>query len=195
MQLEMVVAGLTIDPVNNAPIVILREKDSDRVLPIWIGVIEASAIAFELEKVKLTRPMAHDLLKASIETLGGAVDRVVVVDLRENTYYAMVILSQQGKVMELDARPSDAIALALRTGAPILCESKVIEQAHAKKEAPEPQAAAAAAAAAEKPPPRPDEEEVDSGDGGPRPIVDDGTAPLSDVLERLGPEAFGKYKM
>lgn len=182
MQIEMVVAGLTIDPVNNAPIVILREKDTDRVLPIWIGVVEASAIAFELESVKLTRPMTHDLLRQSIQQLGGKVERVVIADLRDNTYYARVVLSQSGREIDLDARPSDAIALALRAQAPILCEDAVIIQAHARSEAT---------------PARPEgsEEEVDRGEHGPRPILDPGQQPASDLLENLEPDAFGKYKM
>jgi uncharacterized protein len=187
MQIEMVVAGLTIDPVNNAPIVILREKQSDRVLPIWIGVIEASAIAFELEKVKLSRPMAHDLLKSAVHKLGGKVERVAIVDLRDNTYYALVVLTQGERTMELDSRPSDAIALALRTGAPILCESRVIEMAHTKTDKPKPRAEEPAPAASAEP-------EVDRGADGPRPIVAR-SEPVDDLLERLEPEAFGKYKM
>jgi hypothetical protein len=189
MQIEMVVAGLTIDPANNAPVVILREKDSERVLPIWIGVIEASAIAFELEKVKLTRPMAHDLLKDAIRELGGTVERVVVADLRENTYYATVLLGYAGRTIALDARPSDAIALALRAAAPILCETAVIEKAQAQREA------AARSAAAEAAPSASEEDDVDRGENGPRPIVNAGTMSWSELLESLEPEAFGKYKM
>jgi uncharacterized protein len=191
MQVEMVVAGLTIDPVNNAPIVILREKQSDRVLPIWIGVIEASAIAFELEKVKLTRPMAHDLMKSAVQKLGGTVERVAVVDLRDNTYYAIVVLAQHGKTMELDARPSDAVALALRTGAPIFCESRVIEMAQARSEA----TAAAGGPGAQTITGPGSEDDVDKGEGGPRPIVAQGTESFRELLESLEPEAFGKYKM
>jgi len=189
----MVVAGLTIDPANNAPIVILREKDSERVLPIWIGVIEASAIAFELEKVKLTRPMAHDLLKEAIRELGGTVERVVVVDLRENTYYATVLLGYAGRTIALDARPSDAIALALRAAAPILCETAVIEKAQAQREAAARSAAAEAAPSA--PPSTSEEDDVDRGENGPRPIVNAGTMSWSELLESLEPAAFGKYKM
>lgn len=183
MQIEMVVAGLTIDPVSNAPIVILREKDSDRVLPIWIGVVEASAIAFELESIKLTRPMTHDLMRDTIQLLGGKVERIVIADLRDNTYFATVVLTQGRHTIDVDARPSDAIALALRTQAPILCEGAVITQAQAKHEAAESQAPAAS------------EEDVDRGENGPRPIIDTGDEPGRDLLESLDPEAFGKYKM
>ena len=192
MQIEMIVAGLTIDPVNNAPIVILREKSGARIVPIWIGAVEASAIAFELEEVKLARPMTHDLLKGTIESLGGQVERIAVVDLREGTYYAVVVLSQNGQTIEIDARPSDAIALALRTKAPVLCDTKVIDQAHVSEER-EGQAAEAQdlpmtgeASSAE---------EEERGSGGPRPIVDTGTLSPEELLESLKPEDFGKYKM
>lgn len=203
--IEMQVTGLTVDPVNNAPIVILREKDGGRILPIWIGVIEASAIAFELEQVKLSRPMTHDLLRTAIESLGGAVDRVVVVDLRENTYFATVKVSRDGETIEIDARPSDAIALALRTEAPVLCDSKVLEQAHLRQEK-----AAAEAEANEDVAEEAEEAEVEAivegqpnesasvvvedDQLGPSPIVEDGRSPL-EILEDLDPKAFGKYKM
>ena len=180
----MVVAGLTMDPASNAPIVILREKNNGRLLPIWIGIVEASAIAFELEHIKLTRPMTHDLLRHTIEELGGRVERVVIAELRDNTYYSVVVLSQNGRSINLDARPSDAIAIALRTKAPILCEGGVITQAlaHADEAAKETTAAEAS-------------EEIDRGEGGPRPIIDTGDKPWREVLENLDPEAFGKYKM
>ncbi len=181
----MVVAGLTIDPINNAPIVLLREKDSDRVLPIWIGVIEASAIAFELEQVKLRRPMAHDLLKQIITLMQGKVERVAVVDLKDNTYYAVIVLSHGGRTIEVDARPSDAIALALRAKAPILCDTKVIAAAQARSEGEkQPEAAATTS-----------EEDVDRGEDGPRPLVGSNEGSWREVLESLEPEAFGKYKM
>lgn len=192
MQVAMDVTGLTIDPVNNAPVVVLREREGSRVLPIWIGVVEASAIAFELEKVKLTRPMTHDLLRTSIESLGGKVERVLVVDLRENTYYAVVVLAYQGQSVEIDARPSDAIALALRAKAPILCEDRVIQEAMQRQtraaDAPQQESAAPSEAPG-------DAEEMERGEGGPQPIV--GLAPesMQDLLEQLSPEAFGKYKM
>ncbi len=183
MQIEMQVSGLTIDPVNNAPIVVLREKEGERILPIWIGVIEASSIAFELEQVKLARPMTHDLLRGTIESLGGRVERVSVVDLRENTYYALISITREGHTIEIDARPSDAIALALRAKAPILCAAKVLEEAHVRQAATE----RAGAEAGDKDPER--------GEGGPKPIIEQGQRSWKEILESLSPEDFGKYKM
>ncbi len=181
----MVVAGLTIDPANNAPIVLLRDKQSERVLPIWIGVVEASAIAFELESIKLTRPMTHDLLRDLIGHLGGKVERVVIADLRDNTYFAVIVVTQGERTIDVDARPSDAIALALRTHAPILCEDAVIVQAEHRRDTQPPQGQAKG----------PGEEDVDRGEGGPRPILDSGEKSWQDLLESLDPDAFGKYKM
>ena len=125
----MEVTGLTIDPVNNAPIVVLREHGGERLLPIWIGVVEASSIAFELEGVKLTRPMTHDLLRNVIQDLKATVERIVVCDVQDNTFYALIHLTREGQAMTIDARPSDAIALALRTRAPIFVEENVIDHA------------------------------------------------------------------
>jgi bifunctional DNase/RNase len=186
MQVEMVVAGLTIDPVNNTPIVILREKDGERVVPIWIGVVEASAIAFELESVKLTRPMTHDLLRTAVEQLGGHVERVVVSELRDNTYFALVAIRQGERTVEIDARPSDAIALALRARAPILCDEQVIKMARGLRQ---PDAVPGGEPGGEL------DEDVDRGEDGPRPLVTEGEQPLNDLLEGLDPAAFGKYKM
>jgi bifunctional DNase/RNase len=186
MQIEMEVAGLTLDPVSNAPIVLLKEKGGERVVPIWIGIIEASAIAFELEKVHLTRPMTHDLLKSIVEALGGTVDRVTIADLRENTYFAVVRLSREGQSLDIDARPSDAIALALRTKSPILCESQVLEQAHLIQR---PAAASQAEESAEK-------AQTDSNaPAGPRPLMATDTRSWQQILEDLKPEDFGKYEM
>jgi bifunctional DNase/RNase len=189
MHIEMLVTGLTIDPVNNAPIVVLREKEGERILPIWIGVIEASAIAFELEQVKLTRPMTHDLLKNAIAALEGTVERVAVVDLVDNTYYATLFIERSGTTIEIDARPSDAIALALRTNAPIWCEARVLERAHVQQEEWE------ARTTADSPRERASDEEEERGEGGPKPIVEDGSKSLRELLEDLDPEDFGKYKM
>lgn len=124
---QMEIAGITLDPTNNMPIVILKSADSDVAIPIWIGLIEASAIATELEGIKLARPMTHDLLKSLLENLGGNLLRVLVSDLRENTYYATLFVRQGDEIVEIDSRPSDAIALALRTGADIFVSNKVIE--------------------------------------------------------------------
>jgi len=191
MQVEMTVAGLTIDPANNTPIVVLRERDGERMVPIWIGVVEASAIAFELENVKLTRPMTHDLLRNTVEQLGGHVERVVVSELRDNTYFALLAIRQGERTLEIDARPSDAIALALRAKAPILCDEQVIVMARGLR-----QTAEVPGAAAEGEPAGGEaEEDVDRGEDGPKPLVTEGEQPLNDLLEGLDPTAFGKYKM
>lgn len=182
MHIEMLVAGLTIDPVNNSPIVLMREKEGTQVVPIWIGAVEASAIAFELEGIKLPRPMTHDLLKAAIEALGGEVTRVVVIDLRDNTYFAVIEVAQDGRTVEIDSRPSDAIALALRVEAPIFCDSDVIRKARIPQEK-------------ERGPVERNQEAAEPVGGGPRPIVDTGTQTPEDLLESLDPEDFGKYKM
>ncbi|MDL1956426.1 MAG: bifunctional nuclease family protein [Candidatus Desulfofervidus auxilii] len=128
MLLQMRVFGLTVDPVTNSPIVILKAMDGDDALPIWIGVMEATAIASELEEIKFSRPMTHDLLKNILDTIGAKVERIVVCDLRENTYYALIYLTVGERKYEIDARPSDAIALALRVKAPIFVDEKVLEK-------------------------------------------------------------------
>jgi bifunctional DNase/RNase len=127
--LEMTVSQLTVDPFTNMPILILKAADSDQSLPIWIGLLEASAIASELEKVALERPMTHDLLKNLVSEAGLKVDCVEIHDVKENTFYACIRLSGPRKrAIELDARPSDAVALALRTGARIRVARKVVER-------------------------------------------------------------------
>jgi bifunctional DNase/RNase len=129
MLIEMTIKGLMVDPITNMPIVILKDKDGERVLPIWVGIFEANAIALQIENIVTPRPMTHDLLRNIITDLEGRVDRVVVSDLKENTFYAIVHLTVRGERVAVDARPSDAIALALRTRAPILVEEAVIENA------------------------------------------------------------------
>ena len=129
MLIEMTIKGLMVDPITNMPIVILKDKEGDRVLPIWVGIFEANAIALQIENIATPRPMTHDLLRNIITDLEGRVDRVVVSDLKENTFYAIVHLTVRGERIAVDARPSDAIALALRTRAPILVEETVIENA------------------------------------------------------------------
>jgi len=132
MQSEMVIKGLMVDPVTNMPIVILRDKNGERVLPIWVGVFEANAIALQLEGVETPRPMTHDLLRGVIGALGAQVEAIVVHSLVENTFHAKVLLrSAQGGLVEVDARPSDAIALALRCHAPIRVAESVFREAHA----------------------------------------------------------------
>jgi hypothetical protein len=129
MLIEMSIQGLKLDPVANTPIVILKDKMGTRVLPIWVGVAEANAIALQIENVAPPRPMTHDLLRNVIADLDGHVDRVVVNDLRDNTYFAVIHLTVRGERVAIDARPSDAIALALRTRSPILVDEAVIENA------------------------------------------------------------------
>ena len=125
----MTVRGLTLDPVTNAPIVILKAEGGTRLLPIWIGLFEANAIALVLENIGTSRPMTHDLLKNLVELLDARVQRAVVDNLRENTFYASVYLLAAGEERRLDARPSDAIALALRAGAPIFVTRDVLARA------------------------------------------------------------------
>jgi len=129
MQIEMTIKGLMVDPITNMPIIILRDKDGQRVLPIWVGVFEANAIALQIENVTTPRPMTHDLLKNVIADMRGSIEKIVVSDLKDNTFFALIYLSVGGEVMAIDARPSDAIALALRARAPIFVEEKVIDHA------------------------------------------------------------------
>jgi uncharacterized protein len=129
MQIEMSIKGLMVDPVTNLPIVILRDKDGQRVLPIWVGIFEANAIALQIENVATPRPMTHDLLRNVIQDLKASVQKIVVCDLQDNTFYALIYLSLNGDTLAIDARPSDAIALALRTRAPIFVEDAVIQNA------------------------------------------------------------------
>jgi uncharacterized protein len=129
MQIEMTIKGLMVDPITNMPIVILRDKDGQKVLPIWVGVFEANAIALQIENIATPRPMTHDLLKNVIEDLHGTIQKIVVSDLKENTFYALIHLIVHGEPVAIDARPSDAIALALRAHAPIFVEDTVIDHA------------------------------------------------------------------
>ena len=129
MEIEMTIKGLMIDPITNMPIVILKDKAGDRVLPIWVGVFEANAIALQIENISTPRPMTHDLIKNILTEIEAEVQRIVVSDLRDNTFYAMIYLDRDGETIAIDARPSDAIALALRTRAPIFVEDSVVETA------------------------------------------------------------------
>jgi bifunctional DNase/RNase len=129
MQIEMTIKGLMVDPDTNMPIVILRDKEGQRVLPIWVGLFEANAIALQIENVSTPRPMTHDLLRNVISDLKATVQKIVVCDLQENTFYALIYLALNGETVAIDARPSDAIALALRTKAPIFVEDAVIDNA------------------------------------------------------------------
>ena len=162
----MKVTGLTIDPFTNMPIIILKDMDEKSALPIWIGLIEASAIATELEKIKLARPMTHDLLKNILQALSVRVERVEVNDLADNTFYARIHLTSGDREHVIDSRPSDAIALALRVGAPIYVDRSVIDKSR----------------------------QVDLGREG-REGEKGEKERWAEFLENLNPEDFGKYKM
>jgi uncharacterized protein len=129
MQVEMTIKGLMVDPITNMPIIILRDKDGQRVLPIWVGIFEANAIALQMENISTPRPMTHDLLRNIIEDLSGLVTKIVISDLKDNTFYALIYIETQSDTIAIDARPSDAIAVALRTQAPIFVEDVVIDNA------------------------------------------------------------------
>lgn len=129
MLIEMSIKGLMVDPVTNMPIIILRDREGQKVLPIWVGVFEANAIALQIENIHTPRPMTHDLLKNVIQDLHAAVERIVVCDLKDNTFFALIHLQTAGGPVAIDARPSDAIALALRVRAPIMVEESVIDNA------------------------------------------------------------------
>jgi len=129
MQIEMTIKGLMVDPITNMPIIILRDEEGQRVLPIWVGIFEANAIALQIENIATPRPMTHDLLRNVIQDLNASVQKVVVCDLKENTFYALIYVNAGGETVAIDSRPSDAIALALRTRAPIFVEETVIDNA------------------------------------------------------------------
>ncbi|MFQ5912905.1 MAG: bifunctional nuclease family protein [Nitrospinota bacterium] len=170
--LEMKVKGLTLDPLTNMPIVILKDVEEKKVLPIWVGIFEANAIALEMEQVSTPRPMTHDLIKNIIEGFKAQVARVVVNDLKDNTFYAVITINLNGTEVLIDSRPSDAIALALRVNAPIFVAEKVIEEARSIEFAEQQQAAAS-----EK-------------EGENMPDSDD----WKKWLENLKPEDFGRYE-
>jgi bifunctional DNase/RNase len=136
--IEVTVAHLGLDRSTNTPVVILREKEGARVLPIWIGPAEASAIAMELQGMKAQRPLTHDLLKQVIIGLGGDLRRVVISAVKENTYFAELLIRRDDHVFQVDARPSDSIALALRLSAPIFTSDQLLDQAGVETEEPGP---------------------------------------------------------
>ncbi len=136
MWLEMKVRGLALDPVSNMPIIILRDEEEKRSLPIWVGLFEANAIALELEKISTPRPMTHDLIKNILESLEAKVEKIVVNDLRDNTFFALIHLRLGEEEITVDSRPSDAIALALRVGAPIFVDEDVVRRAKSVEVAP-----------------------------------------------------------
>ena len=143
MWLEMKVKGLTLDPLSKLPILILRAEEDKRTLPIWVGLAEANAIAHELEKIPTARPMTHDLMKSILEALRARVLKVVVNDLRDNTFFAVLHLQLGAAEITVDARPSDAIALALRVAAPIFVDEAVVTKAQMSESPKEPDAATA----------------------------------------------------
>lgn len=128
MLIEMKVSGLTIDPITNTPIVILKDLQESKAIPIWIGLFEASAIATEMEKIVFPRPMTHDLFNEFLKAFDITVDRIEIVDIRSNTFFANIYLSREGRSFIIDARPSDAIAIALRAQASIFVDEVVIEK-------------------------------------------------------------------
>jgi bifunctional DNase/RNase len=187
--LDMKVSQLTVDPFTNMPIIILKDEAGHEALPIWIGLIEASAIATELEKIALDRPMTHDLMKNIIGETGLRVDRVEVHDVRDNTFYATIFLvGPKKRVVAVDSRPSDAIALALRTGARICVAKKVIERTRnldlGRTDGKRGARTGGALFAGGDP-----EHEAARAKG------DDDGARLRELLESLSDDEFGKWKM
>lgn len=164
--IEMKVAGLTMDPLTNTPIVILKDMDNKRAIPIWIGLYEATAIATEMEQISFSRPMTHDLLRDILYSLAVAVDKVEIIDIRNNTFFANIHLKQEGRLIIVDSRPSDAIALALRAKVSIFVDEKVIDKSR----------------------------NVDFGLKD-EDIDDIKKEKLKEFLENLSQEDFGKYKM
>lgn len=128
MLIEMNITALAVDPMADSPVVILKDEEEKNTLPIWIGPLEAAAIATMLEGIELSRPMTHDLMKNMLGMLDVTVDKIVITDLVDNTYYARIYLKVDGKVIDIDARPSDSMALALRAKVPIWVDEKVIER-------------------------------------------------------------------
>ncbi len=168
--IEMNVGGLTLDPATKSPIVVLRDSENTVNLPIWIGLLEATAIATELEGIEMARPMTHDLLRDMIGELGAEVVRVEISDLRENTYYARIHLLCQGGPRVIDSRPSDAISLALRVNSPIFVARKVLNASESAVQV-----------------------DAESADADPD-LSTVSRDKWSDILEKMSPDDF-KYKM
>jgi uncharacterized protein len=129
MEIEMKIRGLMVDPSTNMPIVLLKDPQSEALLPIWVGLYEAQAIALEVEKTQTPRPLTHDLLRSAIDSLNAQVKRIVVTELKDDTFYAVIWMEQDGEIVSLDARPSDALALALRADCPIFVDEEVLRAA------------------------------------------------------------------
>ena len=167
--IPMTVGGLTLDPATKTPIVILRDDENKLNLPIWIGLLEATAIATELEGIQMTRPMTHDLLRNLIGELGATVQSIEISDLRDNTYYAVIHLVVDGAPRTIDSRPSDAISLALRVKSPIYVARRVLEASSVLQQS-------------------------DSADGVEKNLSNVSRDKWSEILEQMSPEDF-KYKM
>ncbi|UCE22989.1 MAG: bifunctional nuclease family protein [Candidatus Aminicenantes bacterium] len=133
MEIEMKIKGLVVDPISKMPIVVLEDLNSEKILPIWIGVFEANAITLKIENISTPRPMTHDLFKNFLEKLDISVEKIVVNDVRDNTFYAMIHCRHKDQIITIDSRPSDAIALSLRVDAPIFVEDEVVKKAHSLK--------------------------------------------------------------
>lgn len=129
----MKIKGLVVDPISKMPIVVLEDLNSEKILPIWIGVFEANAIALKIENISTPRPMTHDLVKNFLEKLDISVEKIVVNDVRDNTFYALIHCRYKDQTITIDSRPSDAIALSLRVDAPIFVEDEVVKKAHSLK--------------------------------------------------------------
>jgi len=129
MAIEMKIKGLMIDPITNMPIVILKNINGESVLPIWVGIFEANAIALQVENITTPRPMTHDLVRTILDQMDATLQKVVICELKDSTFYANIYLQMGGEILKIDSRPSDAIALALRTDASIFVEESVVEQA------------------------------------------------------------------
>lgn len=127
MEVEMKIRGLMMDPTTNMPIVVLKDVNGHAILPIWVGIYEANAIALEIEKVSTPRPMTHDLIKILLLGLGTGIRKVVVSELKEDTFYAVIWLDKEGELISVDSRPSDALALALRLDCPIYVDDSVLK--------------------------------------------------------------------
>jgi len=163
----MTISSVNMDQTTNSPLVILKEIEGNQTLPIWIGLLEATAIASEIEGVKFSRPMTHDLLKNIMDQTDIKISKIEICDLRDNTYYALIHLTSRGRSLSIDSRPSDAIALALRTQAPIFVSDEVLKKSKQIEATKEGVAA-------------------DKSEQGKK---------WQDILEKLNPDDFGKYKM
>ena len=170
---QMTVGGLTLDPVTKTPIVVLKDEAESINLPIWIGLLEATSMATELEGIKMARPMTHDLLKNLLERFGAAVESIEVTELRENTFYAVIYILLNGERLAVDSRPSDAISLALRTGSPIYVAREVLEASSVLSEA---------------------KDEEKQAEAPNRDLSDVSPEEWEKILEKLDPDDF-KYKM